>query len=124
MLERVPITAMKSCAVVTFSNSLAAVEARRNEGVLVASVALIANEANKSAVALRDQGRIEEAAKALDANAAFLDQEAKRYKSADLERRAASSRKAKGNMAPGAAWTKQRKSMADDAFQLENQQAW
>jgi Ca-activated chloride channel homolog len=110
-------------AVISFSNLAAAVDARRDARVLVDSVALIANEANKNAVALRDQGRVQEAEAALEQNAAFLEGEARRYKSADLEKRAASNRKAKMNMAP-ASWNKQRKEMADDAFQLDNQQAW
>jgi Ca-activated chloride channel family protein len=112
-----------SRAVVSFSSSWATVESGQNKGVLVASVELLANEANKNAVALRDQGRIEEAEAALEANAAFLDKEAARYKSEQLRGRAASNRKAKMKLAPSE-WNKQRKAMADDAFQLENQQAW
>jgi Ca-activated chloride channel homolog len=112
-----------SRAVVSFSSSYAAVEAGQDKGVLVASVELLANEANKNAVALRDQGRIQEAEDALEANAAFLDKEAERYKSDELRGHAASSRKAKMKLAPSE-WNRQRKEMADDAFQLDNQQAW
>jgi Ca-activated chloride channel homolog len=112
-----------SRAVVSFSSSYAAVEAGQDKGVLVASVELLANEANKSAVSLRDQGRIQEAQEALEANAAFLDKEAERYKSDQLRGRAASNRKAKMKLAPSE-WNKQRKEMAEDAFQLDNQQAW
>jgi Ca-activated chloride channel family protein len=112
-----------SRAVVSFSSSWVTVESGQNKGVLVASVELLANEANKNAVALRDQGRIEEAEAALEANAAFLDKEAAHYKSEQLRSRAASNRKAKMKLAPSE-WNKQRKAMADDAFQLENQQAW
>ena len=112
-----------SRAVVSFSSSYAAVEAGRDKGVLVASVELLANEANKNAVALRDEGRIQEAEAALEANAAFLDKEAERYKSDELRGRAASNRKAKMKLAPSE-WNKQRKVMFDDAYQLDNQQAW
>ena len=91
--------------------------------MLVASVELLANEANKNAVALRDEGRIQEAEAALEANAAFLDKEAERYKSDELRGRAASNRKAKMKLAPSE-WNKQRKVMFDDAYQLDNQQAW
>jgi len=112
-----------SRAMVSFSNSYAAVEAGQNQGVLVASVELLANEANKNAVALRDQGRIQEAEAALEANAAFLEKEATRYKSEALRGRASSNRKAKMKLAPSE-WSKQRKVMAEDAFQLDNQQAW
>jgi Ca-activated chloride channel family protein len=112
-----------SRALISFTDSLAAVEAGQDRGVLVASVELLANEAAKNAVSLRDQGRIAEAEKALEANAAFLDKEAARYKSDELRGHAASNRKAKMKLSPSG-WSKQRKVMADDAFQLENQQAW
>jgi Ca-activated chloride channel family protein len=113
-----------SKVVVSFADSLATVDRYRNETVMVSSVELIANEANKYAVKLRDQGRVAEAQRALEDNAAFLDDNASRYKSTKLKKRASSNRKSKARMAKPAEWNSQRKEMFDDAFAADMQQAW
>jgi Ca-activated chloride channel family protein len=112
-----------SAAAVTFADSYALVERHRNDPVLVASVELIANENSKSAVALRDQGRMDEAQRALEDNAAYLDAEARKYKAPKLNKSASMNREAKSKMDPGR-WKKQRKAMRDEQFMLDMQQAW
>jgi len=110
-------------ALVRFTDSLAAVDANRNESVMVASVDLIANFNNKHALELRDQGRITEAEQALEDNAAYLDSAASKYKSKKLKKRAAANREDKDNLAPER-WKAQRKVMRDNQFEADMQQAW
>ncbi|MBW2277324.1 MAG: VWA domain-containing protein [Deltaproteobacteria bacterium] len=110
-------------ALVRFSESMAAVDANRNESVMVASVELIANYANKQALDLRDQGRVAEAERALEDNAVYLDSAAKKYKSKKLKKRAGANRDDKANLAP-ARWKKQRKIMRDNQYEADMQQAW
>jgi Ca-activated chloride channel family protein len=110
-------------AMVAFSDSMAAVDSHRNEKVIVASVELIANESNKVALELRDQGRIAEAERALNDNAVFLEKAAKKYKSKKLKKSAGYNRADASNLAPGR-WKAQRKKMRDNQYEADMQQAW
>ncbi|MFO8070754.1 MAG: VWA domain-containing protein [Polyangia bacterium] len=114
-------------AVVGYSDSPDEVRDHRNEDVLAASVELIANETNKYAVELRDQGRIAEARGALEQNARFLERNARGYESKKakkkLEKRAKSNRNDMKNMDQGR-WKRQRKVMRDSQFELDMQQAY
>ncbi|HUT77510.1 MAG TPA: hypothetical protein VM285_07480, partial [Polyangia bacterium] len=113
-----------AAAAASFSLSAAEVDLARNDGVLVASVELLANETNKHAVELRDQGRIAEAERMLDDNAAFLEDNARRYKSKKLEERATSNRAAKPKLADPYKWNAQRKEMRDNQYETDMQQAF
>ncbi|MBN2525531.1 MAG: VWA domain-containing protein [Deltaproteobacteria bacterium] len=106
-----------------FTDSWATVEENRNDDVMVAGIELIAADAQKSAIALRDQGQTKEAEKALEQNAVYLENAGKKYSSKKLEQRASQNRSAKKNLAPSK-WRKQRKAMFDDNFAIENQQNW
>ncbi len=109
--------------IASFSNSLALVEKHRNRSVMVTSVDLLANENNKNALALRDQGKIAEAEQVLEDNYNYLNKEASKYKSKKLKKRARANFDDKANLAPSR-WKKQRKSMRDNQFEADMQQAW
>jgi len=113
-----------AAAVVTFSTSVAEVERARNDGVLVASVELIANETAKRVVEYRDQGRITEAERLLDNNAAFLEDNARKYKSERLQKGAARQRAARPKIADPSQWNEQRKSMRHQEQAIDMQQAF
>jgi Ca-activated chloride channel family protein len=113
-----------AAATVGFSASVADVERSRNDGVLVASVELLANETSKRAVELRDLGRVAEAERLLDDNASFLENNARKYKSERLEQGAVRQRAAKPKLADPHKWNAQRKEMRDDQFQFDMQQAF
>ncbi len=113
-----------AAAAASFSAAMADVDRFRNDGVLVASVELIANETSKRAVELRDQGKVAEAEGLLDNNAAFLDDNARRYKSKRLEQGAKKQRAAKPKLANPYDWNAQRKEMRDDQYELDMQQAF
>ena len=108
---------------VSYTDSWSAVEENRNDEVMVAGIELVAAEAQKSAIVLRDQGQTAAAEKALEKNAQYLENAGKKYKSTRLKKRAGQNRKAKKNLSPSK-WRRQRKVMYDDNFAIENQQDW
>ena len=57
---------------VGFAASLAEVDARTNKDVMVSAVEAIANERSRLAVALRDEGKVEDAQNLLRDNASYL----------------------------------------------------
>ncbi|MBN2340019.1 MAG: VWA domain-containing protein [Deltaproteobacteria bacterium] len=108
---------------VSFTDNWNIVEEHRNDDVMVASVELIAAEAQKTAITLRDKGQTREAERALEQNAVYLDSAGKKYNSARLKKQAQGNRTAKKNLAPSK-WKRQRKAMVDDNYALETQQNW
>ncbi len=110
-------------ASVSFSDSHESVVRSQNSKVLVSSVSLIANENNKAAVVLRDQGRIAEAKDKLEQNAVFLETSARKYKSKKLKKRAGANRSDKDNL-EGAKWKSRRKRMRGAQFAEDQQMVW
>ncbi len=114
---------LKGKAVVRFSRSRADVERNQDNAVMVHGAELIANEENKRAVALRDQGKTRQAKQVLEKNVDFLERNAEKYRSPKLKRRARSSRQA-GEKMDKRDWATQRKRMRKEEFMLDMQQAW
>jgi len=110
-------------AVVAYTARPVEVEERRNKGVMISSIEMKANEANREAVRLRDQGRKEEASKVLDGNVDFLEKEARKYKSERLRSLGKDNRSDMDNLDEGE-WGVQRKAMRKRQYQFETQQAW
>ena len=73
------------------------------------------------AIALRDEGKVEEAEQMLKENAAFFEQSAELYDADDLYDGAEKSRQAIGNL-EGERWNQQRKAMRSDHYQGKVQQ--
>jgi len=69
-----------------FSRAKEVVESKEDRGVMVDAITLLANENNKRATWLRDQGRVDEARDALNSNSSFLRANNVRYKDKVLER--------------------------------------
>jgi Ca-activated chloride channel family protein len=114
---------LKQNTKVQFAESIEAVDRNRNKDVMISSVELIANETNKNALLLRDQGKTKEAERLLDKNAVFLDKAATEYKSKRLSKSADRNRKAKKKL-DSSSWRVQRKRMRSEQHMLEAQQAW
>lgn len=110
---------------VRYSSSETEVFAGENEAVVVSSVSLIANERNRMALTLRDQGKTREAKKVLEENVRFLDKKAAKHGSKKLKKLAADNRQDQERVsAPAPVWNKQRKSMRARQNALDLQQAW
>jgi Ca-activated chloride channel family protein len=104
-----------------FTGSASLVEANTNPAVMASAVEQIAVERNKQAVALRDQGKIEEARRVLLDNAAYLGENAAKYNSKELEEYKGKNRKDADNLEP-AAWESQRKAILSEQNVRQSQQ--
>jgi Ca-activated chloride channel homolog len=104
-----------------FTGSASLVESNTNPSVMASAVEQIAVERNKQAVALRDQGKIEEARKVLLDNAAFLNENAVKYNSKELEEYKGKNKKDADNLAP-AVWDQQRKAILSEQNVRQSQQ--
>jgi len=88
---------------------------------MASAIEQVAVERNKVAVALRDQGKIEEARRALLDNAAFLNENAVKYNSKELGEYENKNKKDADSLAPGV-WETQRKVIRDEQNARQSQQ--
>jgi Ca-activated chloride channel homolog len=114
---------LSSQAAVAFSAS--AEEARRSvdRDVTVAAVEMIANENNKRALALRDQGQVDQARSALLDNERYLNDNAARFGSDRLSKQGKMNRAASENL-DEANWNKNRKGLRKMQYELDSQQSY
>ena len=103
---------------VSFVKSTAEVESHLNRDVMATGATLVANEANKQAVLLRDQGKTDDAVALLEKNAVFLEQKAREYGSDRLRKDAELNRQQKQQL-PAPNWNDSRKSMRKKQFQYD-----
>lgn len=96
-------------AVVTATSSAAAVENRRNREVNVEVVRQIGAEQNLAATALRDEGRVEEARRAFESNAQYLQRNYVVLQDEELRKEAESNVRASENVEDDAEWKRERK---------------
>jgi Ca-activated chloride channel homolog len=115
----------RGAAAVEFSAARDAVAARQNKKVLEAAALAVATDNNRKAVALRDQGKTRDAEQVLQDNARYLQKEAARLSSKQLEaygtRNAQDAVKVKSQAQD---WERARKSMREDHAKKATQQAW
>ena len=113
----------RAAAAIEFSAARDAVAARQNKQVMEAAALAIATDNNRKAVALRDQGKAQDAERVLQDNARYLKQEATRLGSKQLDaygdRNAADAVQVKG-----ADWGRARKTMREDQAKKATQQSW
>ncbi len=109
---------------VNFSASPDVVEKKKNKAVLIAAVEAIAAEKNRQAMALRDQGNIDGARQAFEANAEYMSSNGAKLGSAKLKKAAAKPAAAAAKVDKPAEWNESRKSVAEDAYATENQRSY
>jgi Ca-activated chloride channel homolog len=90
---------------------------------MVAVVEAIAAENNRKAVALRDEGKLDEAQKLLLKNAGYLDNEATRYNAPKLKKYSQENEDDAKNL-DGNKWTIRRKAMRSSQHKIDTQQAY
>ncbi len=108
-------------AAARFTGSASLVEANTNAAVMASAIEQIAVERNKVAVTLRDQGKIEEARRALLDNAAFLSENARKYNSKELEDYVGKNKQDADRLDP-AVWETQRKAILSEQNTRQSQQ--
>jgi Ca-activated chloride channel family protein len=104
-----------------FTGSASLVESSTNAAVMASAIEQIAVERNKAAVALRDQGKIDEAREALISNAAYLKENAAKYKSKDLADYEGKNKEDASRLEP-AVWEAQRKAILSEQNTRQSQQ--
>ncbi len=112
---------LRDSASVRFSKSKRSVTKHENKDVMVAAAEFLALKNSRKAVALRDEGKADEAERLLLDNVAQLEKQSKRYKSKRLEIYAKKNKdRAKAVQKPAKAWNKSRKTMSMEDYSLEN----
>ncbi|MEL7369288.1 MAG: VWA domain-containing protein [Myxococcota bacterium] len=106
-----------------YSSDATLVSRAENQQVMVAVVEAIAVTTNAQAVALRDEGRVQEAERSLLNNAAFLRSNARKYKSKRLDAYGSKNEVDAKNL-DSRSWTKQRKTMRKKQHELRRQQSY
>jgi len=104
-----------------FTKSKKEVQQRLNKEVMAEAVMQIGVDVNEKAVALRDQGKVEEAQKLLFGNGNYLKKNALALGSKELDEDALRNYDDSKNL-EGANWNYQRKSMRSRQYNLANQQ--
>jgi Ca-activated chloride channel homolog len=108
---------------VIFTGSAKLVKDNTNSKVMIAAVEQVANETNKRALALRDQGNIHEARQVLLGNERYLNDNAVKYRSSRLKNFGKANRADSDNLSPER-WDRQRKQMRKKQYEFDSQQAW
>ncbi|MCO4763586.1 MAG: VWA domain-containing protein [Myxococcales bacterium] len=105
------------------THSAAEVARRTRAGVMVAAAEMVANERNKTALSLRDAGKVHEARRMLRANTRLLHKQAKQYRSKRLNRLGNINQDNSRNLEKRA-WRKTRKQMRKTQHEFDNQQSY
>jgi Ca-activated chloride channel family protein len=108
-------------AQVVFSPSVKRVRTAENRDVMITVAELQGLERSQRAIALRDQGRADEAEVILRANAHTLEDQSKRYRSPKLRQSAEAQRQRAISVGKkGQEWNQSRKSMIKEDYSFEN----
>jgi len=105
---------------VTFASSQAAIKASTNEKVMAEVVRQIGTERNEVAMALRDEGKVEEAREAFVENAQFLEQQAQELDSDSLKKDATANANASRNLSKEE-WRRERKVQQEMQLKAKSQ---
>jgi len=114
---------LTSAMAVRFTKDEATVEQHANKEVMVTVVEQVANDNNKRAVELRDQGKVEEAKSVLKNNVDYVAANATKYDSEKLRRQAEFNSESVQNL-EGEKWNAGRKLMRDDQMQRDAQRSY
>lgn len=114
---------IRRSASVRFTDSARVVEEKTDAAVMASAVEQIAIDNNKLAVALRDKGKLEEARTVLNDNAAYLDENAKKYNAPQL-REYSDMNKDNAEKLDSSSWNSNRKGMYKEQDTRERQQSY
>lgn len=114
---------LDASANVSFTKVPTEVSRAENRDVMIAAIEAIAVAQNRAAVALRDQGKVQEAEKVLLGNAGWLEDNARRYGSQRLNTYGKRNKEDAKNLEKKK-WNKRRKSMRKLQYELDSQQSF
>lgn len=108
---------------VRYSSSAAEVARATRSPVMIDAIGAIANEKNRIAVTLRDEGKLQQAKQVLLDNATFLNENAARYNAPSLSTQGVKNKEDAENL-DDAQWNYRRKVMRKTQHELETQQSY
>ena len=111
---------LSSTVSVSFSKSAEAVQKDENKNVMVDAISTVANDNNKQAMLLRDQGKIEEARAQFMFNGNFLQGNAAKYQSEKLNASCINNFSDAKNVEPGK-WESRRKETVQSQYGIDFQ---
>jgi hypothetical protein len=114
---------LEDSVTLTFSDEAEKIEASRDKDVLSAATMQIATARSEQAVKLRDSGRIDEARKLLEDNAAYLKEQARALAALALEGMAEEQARDAEAITSGD-WVRQRKDMRSRQYKGKTQQSY
>jgi len=117
-------TALTTSVGLAFSDDRQKIEASRDKEVLSAATVQIATERSEKAVKLRDSGKVEEARKLLQDNAAYLKGQAEVLAAPELGALAKEQESDAAAISSASEWNKQRKLMRSRQYKDKTQQAY
>ena len=122
---------LKNTIEVAFADSKKRVIAAENKKVMVEVIVQTANDTNKEAMKLRDEGKVEEAKQVLLKNVLFVDGNVKGYAGAEwkeerekLQKISTFNEKEAEVIKDSSSWSKNRKSMKKKQHEYDNQQKY
>jgi len=107
-----------------FTASQERVEENVDRPAMTAAILQLATERSEEAVRLRDEGRIDEAQEALQANSIFLQEQAEALDSDELAGYGAAMAASAATVEDDAEWNSTRKQMVDDQYENKSQQSY
>lgn len=110
--------------VVSFTSSRTEVEKRAKKKVMVTVVEALANEQQKQAIVLRDQGKVKAAQAKLRKTSEYLKKEGRKYDSDELEEFADEAAGAAAEVDDDGEWRKNRKKMRKSVHEKASSQSW
>jgi Ca-activated chloride channel family protein len=114
---------LRGDAKVSFTDKASVVESKTNRDVMVAVVSQIGAEKNELAMALRDEGKIEQARDAYLSNVLYLQENAKRWNDERLQLDATANDEAAENL-DEEEWNRERKKQRELQMKTKSQRAW
>ncbi|MBI5091074.1 MAG: VWA domain-containing protein [Candidatus Hydrogenedentes bacterium] len=114
---------VRRVATASFTDSPAIVEASAKKDVMAAAVYQIGVERNIMAMRLRDEGKIDEAARVLTSNVNFLNENFDKYGDVNLKSYSDSNNTAASNL-DSSLWNLQRKKMREEQHEIVTQQSF
>lgn len=117
------IDRLTALSTVAFTNSVTEIEAHTNKQVMIAAVEAIANDNNRLAVKLRDEGRAREAKELLLGNYRTLNESAQKYDS-DKLKESANSNLEDSEKLEEVQWNSQRKTMRKNQQRVDSQSTY
>lgn len=117
-------TTLEDSVSLSFSSDSERIQASRNKDVLSAATMQIATERSERAVKLRDSGKVDEARKVLQDNAAYLKEKAEELAAPQLGALAEEQESDADAISDVSGWNKQRKQMRSRQYKGKTQQAY